>query len=598
MINQSEDVKAKLDIVDLIREYIPVRAAGVNFQALCPFHREKTPSFVISPDKQIWHCFGCGKGGDIFSFVMEMEKLSFGEALRLLAPKAGVTLEYQDQEKTSERNRLLDVMEAASRFYQGALEKSAGAQQYLLRRGLSPEIIKGWQLGYSPDSWDDLLLYLKNKKYSDQEIFASGLSIKKEGISRYYNRFRDRIMFPINDINGNVVAFTARLNPAKEKIDKMGKYINSPQTNLYDKSRILFGLDKAKNAIKEQDAIIIVEGQMDAISSHQHGFKNTVASSGTALSEEQLKLIKRYTNNIYLAFDSDQAGQLAADRGINEALKLEINVKVITIPNGKDPDDCLRTNPEEWREAINKALPFMEYYFEKIIVDLDLKKVENKREVARKMLTIISRLGNKIEADHWLKVVAERLDVQENVLRETLEKSLMKEREVVKRNYSEEKTVLTAKQSREEKMSELLLALALKFPEFLPYIIDNAETKLIVGEINREFYNNLIIYYNEVKAIAYDSLRDFFLSEQREDQAFLLGKLELLGERDFYQFDQGQAKSEIITTLLALQKYYLKTRSKELEKLIASAEKAGNNQELQELLKELKFINDQLHDFN
>lgn len=345
-MSQSEEIKSKLDIVEVIREYIPVKAVGANFQALCPFHNEKSPSFVISPEKQIWHCFGCGRGGDVFAFVMEKEGLGFMEVLRLLAPKAGVVLQYENQQEYSERNRLLDILELAGKYYAHILSTPIGreAREYLIKRGLSDENITEWQLGYSQDSWSGLYDFLKarpltGKKYTDEEILSAGLTVKKEaqnsGGRGYYDRFRDRIMFPIWNVNNNLIAFTARVNPNKEQTEKMGKYINSPQTKIYDKSRVLFGLNKAKSAIRQEDMAIVVEGQMDAISCHNHGFKNVVASSGTALTTEQVALIKRFTNNLALLFDMDAAGQMAADRGIKEALAQEMNLKIIVLSSGR-----------------------------------------------------------------------------------------------------------------------------------------------------------------------------------------------------------------------------------------------------------------------
>ncbi|PLX27327.1 DNA primase [Candidatus Parcubacteria bacterium] len=341
----SEEIKQKIDIVDFLREYIQLTPAGMNFRARCPFHNEKTQSFMVSPDKQIWHCFGCGKGGDIFKFLMEMEGIDFVEALRVLAPKAGVQLRRQNPKVASERARLLDIMDISRRYFHKVLMESSSAKQareYLTKRGLTESDLMEWQIGYSLDSWDGLLKVLKKQGYNETEIEKTGMIISNQQRRSYYDRFRARIMFPINDINGNVVAFSARVSPEKEATEQMGKYINSPQTVLYNKSNILFALDKAKREIKLKDQAIIVEGQMDAVSAHVNGYKNVIASSGTALTIDQLTILKRYSNNIALAFDTDEAGHMAADRGIREAMKLDMNIKVILVPEGKDPDDCIR----------------------------------------------------------------------------------------------------------------------------------------------------------------------------------------------------------------------------------------------------------------
>ena len=302
----SEEIKSKLDIVEVIRDYIKLQQAGANWRAQCPFHREKTPSFMVSQERQIWHCFGCGKGGDVFSFVQDIEGLSFVEALRLLAPKAGVTLKRQDPKLVSQRNRLLDIIDLSRRYFHKLLMESPSAKmarEYLAGRGLKTEDLEEWQIGYSPDSWDTILNFLKSRGYKENEIFLAGMVIKGQNRPGFYDRFRGRIMFPINDVNGNTVAFTARVSPEKEKEEKMGKYINSPQTQVYDKSNILFGLDKARMEIKKADKVILVEGQMDAITAYVNDFKCVVASSGTALTEEQVKILKRYTNNLIISYD-------------------------------------------------------------------------------------------------------------------------------------------------------------------------------------------------------------------------------------------------------------------------------------------------------
>ncbi len=601
-MSQSEEIKQKLDIVEVIRGYVNVKAVGVNFQALCPFHNEKTPSFVISPEKQIWHCFGCGRGGDVFSFVMEKEGLNFVETLRLLAPKAGVVLKYENRESYSQRNRLLDILELAGKYYAKMLKSSAGkvALKYLEKRGLSAETIESWQLGYSPDSWDSLYKFLKTRplkgnKYTDEEIFSAGLTIKKDGGRGYYDRFRDRVMFPIFDANSNLIAFTARINPAKEKTEKMGKYINSPQTKVYDKSKVLFALNKAKANIRKEDMAVAVEGQMDAISAHQHGFTNVVASSGTALTTDQVTLIKRFSKNLALSFDMDDAGQMAADRGIKEALAQELSLKVIILPSGKDPDECLQNNPDDFKKAIETARPILEYYFEKITAGLNLDDLDNKQMVTKKMLEMIAKVNNKIEQDFWLKKTAENLDIKENLLRETLETALntVKSQTETKLDSSPAGEQL----SREEKLSELLLALLVKFPDFINYSINNLEPEYIVGKEKIQFYKNLIIYYNKFTSLDYDSFR-LYLEEQGDDSEEFLDRLTLLGEKDFYNYDNNSVKTEIITILVDLKKYGCQKKMKKLEKEIAQAEKEGSETKVKTLMDELKSLTDQLKEIN
>ena len=591
-MNPSDEIKQKIDIVDFIREYIPVKAVGANFQALCPFHGEKTPSFVISPEKQIWHCFGCGKGGDVFSFLMEMEGLGFAEAVRELAPKAGVTLRNDNPETYSKRNRLLDIMALSVKYYHHVLGTKTGekALAYLTKRGLTPEIIEEWQIGYSPDSWDSLSSFLaarplSGKKYLSAEILEAGLVVKKEGTTnRYYDRFRDRIMFPVYDVTGNPIAYSARINPEIVN-DKVGKYINSPQGPIYDKSRVLFGLDKAKSYIKSKDLAIVVEGQMDVITCHQFGFKNAVASSGTALTTEQVALLKRYTNNIALCFDADAAGQLAADRGIKEAMAAEMNIRVIIIPNGKDPDDALRQDASLFEIAVNEAKPMMEYYFDKVIAGLDLQLVDNKKEVAKKMLAMIAKLVNKIEAAYWLKTLSQTLEIDENALRESLPQ------EASQKIVKPVKAPVAAVRSREEQLSELLLAIIVRFPDFIAYVISKLELNWLETENIRSFYKNLIIYYNKTAALDYTGFREY-LSAETGEAATILDRLILLGEKDFYSYETKNVQEEIIKTIIELKKYYLQKQIFAAQKAMAEAEKNGEIDKINKILEELKVLTD------
>jgi DNA primase len=607
----SEEIKAKLDIVDVIREYVPnLKAVGVNFSALSPFKREKTPSFVVSPEKQIWHCFSTDKGGDIFSFVMEMEGVSFVEALRILAPKAGVQLHRENPEISSKRNRLLDIMETAVIFYHKTFLESplaAAARDYIYKkRGLSEKTVMDWQIGYSPDSWDDLLNVLKKRGYTEIEINAAGLCIKKEGRNSFYNRFRGRIMFPINDINGNTVAFTARVSPEKEATEMMGKYINSPETMLYSKSRVVFGLDKAKMEIKSLGYAIVVEGQMDCISCHQAGFKNVVASSGTAFTAEQLKLLKRYSNNLSLSFDMDAAGQLAADRGIREAFAAEMNIKVITIPEGKDPDELIRRDVEAWKKSVATAKHVMEYYFDKVFAAYNVEESEGKREAARRILPIIGRLPDRIEQDHWLRKLAEKLQVGETALRETLIAAKSKSPYA---KASGDKAVATEiapkRETREGKLTESLLALVVKFPTFFEYIINRLPLDHIFGAENKSFYKNLIIYYNEVISnsenrraeINYAEFRNWLASQNEglgnEGLFRLLEKIAILGEKDFFGLETDKAKSEVIKLVIALKETYLSARKKEIGHLIQELEREGRTDEAIKLLEELKSLSEE-----
>lgn len=609
-MSQAEEIKSKLDIVEVIREYVQLKPVGVNFTARCPFHREKTPSFVVSPERQIWRCFGCGKGGDVFSFVMEMEGFTFIEALRQLAPRAGVQLRSYNAQEASVRNRLLDATALAVKYYHKVLletSEAASARAYLKQRGLNDNTIEEWEIGFSRDSWDDLLNFLKSKGFNEREIFLAGLSVKKEGGMNFFNRFRGRIMFPINDSAGNTVAFTARVSPEREATEKMGKYINSPQTQIYDKSKILFGLDRAKNAIREQGAAIIAEGQMDVISAHQAGFKNIVASSGTALSDDQVKLIKRYTSNILFSFDMDAAGQTAAERGIEQALRQEMNIKVVQIPGGKDPDECIRHNPDDFLRAVASAQDIIDYYFVKVFRGLDMNKIADKKQAAARILAVISHISNSIEKDAWLKLLAEKVGVGEQSLREALvgrrQKNIRRREDASPEQPGREHLI-----SHEQLLSESLLSLSLKFPESISYLVGQITPDMLAEDLNRLFYKKLVIYYNNTtgtgdRRLTADSLK-FWLNNNIEHESDLSKLLDLtdalilLGERDFYEIDAAAAKKEAAKIINQLKRKYLIKKMQATEQRLSDAERSHDGIKIKECMDELKFMAEEARRLN
>ena len=422
-----DDIKNKLDIVDVIGGYIHLQKAGRNYKAPCPFHSEKSPSFMVSPERQLWKCFGCGKGGSIFDFVMEMEGIEFGDALKILAQRAGIELKKIDPKLKTERTRLYEICELANRFFIKQMEASSAGkemQKYLINRGLKAKTIKDWQIGYAPNQWRSLRDFLNKQGYPNQEILKTGLVIeteKKISNDRYYDRFRDRIIFPIRDINGIVIGFTGRENPNNPD-DRMGKYMNIPNTLLYDKSRAIYGLNKAKLEIKKKNLCILVEGQTDVIMSHQAGFVNVIASSGTALTDQQLVIIKRYTENLSIAFDTDLAGEMATKRGIDLALKFGFNTKVISLPDNQDPAGYIQKNPSLWEKAVEKAQDLIEFYLNNAILRNDPETVEGKKEISKSVLPMIKKISNKVEQAHWLQKTASKLKVQESVLIEEMEK--------------------------------------------------------------------------------------------------------------------------------------------------------------------------------
>ena len=347
MSSNVEQIKNRLSIIDVVGSYLKLEKAGVNFKTRCPFHNEKTPSFFVSPGRDSYYCFGCNRNGDIFNFVQEFEGVDFVGSLKILADRAGVKLQKIDSKTEDQNQRLFNILEESSSFYQRKLQDNKEALEYLKSRGLTEKTIKDFSLGFAPDEWGALMNYLKSKGYSEKEMDKAGL-IKESG-GKTYDRFRSRIIFPINDPSGRAVAFSGRIF-GKES-SKIPKYLNSPETSIFKKSYILFAYDKAKLEIRRSSFAVIVEGNIDVLMAHQAGYRNTIAPLGTALTREQVEKISKLTNRIVIAFDSDSAGFSASSRGARIALSLGIDLKVAAIPKGFDPADLIIKDVEEWKKV-------------------------------------------------------------------------------------------------------------------------------------------------------------------------------------------------------------------------------------------------------
>ena len=406
------EVKQKLDIVEFISEYVTLQKAGRNFKGLCPFHSEKHASFFVFPEQQSWHCFGaCGTGGDIFAFVMRKEAVDFGQALRLLAQRTGVALSSREAPSKAEdekRERLFQINEAAAEYYYHILSSTktgAMARSYLAKRNIVPETIKEFRVGFSPDAWETIKNYFLGKGYAERELVEAGLIIEREE-GGSYDRFRNRLMFPICDIQGRVTGFGARVLD-----DSLPKYINSPQTPIFDKSSSLYGIDKAKSAIRKKDLAIIVEGYMDALTAHQHEWQNVVGSMGTSLTEKQVEAIKRLTKNITLALDADLAGEEATLRGKAILAYSSIEGKVISLPPGKDPDEVIGEEVALWQKLVEQAMPIMDFAFQSVIGKVDINKAKDKSLAVQKLLPSISEVKDATQRFHYLEKLARELKI-------------------------------------------------------------------------------------------------------------------------------------------------------------------------------------------
>lgn len=410
-----DEVKQRLSIEDVIGEYVQLKRAGRNWKGLSPFSNERTPSFVVSPDKQIWHDFSSGKGGDMFSFVMEVEGLDFRAALEHLARKAGMDIE-QFQSRGSSRGpkkeRLFEALEAATHFYQVQFSKNKTALEYVFKkRQFTKETALQWRLGYAPNTGTALVDFLKGKGFSDQEIKQAGLSAERyRGLS---DMFRGRLMIPLQDPQGRVIGFTARLLTDSKDAPK---YINTPQTPLYDKSRHVYGLHLAKESIRRSNFVVIAEGNLDVIASHQAGVSQVVATAGTALTEPHLKALSRFTGDIRLSFDADKAGLNATERAIPIASKVKVSLSIITIPSGKDPDELIKQAPGLWQEVIQQHEYALDWLMDRYQKLLDVQTAEGKRRFSDVLLPVVRALSDPVEQDHYLNAIANAIGVSKEAL--------------------------------------------------------------------------------------------------------------------------------------------------------------------------------------
>lgn len=411
-----EEIKERLSIEEVVSSYIKLEKTGINFKTRCPFHNEKTPSFFVSPDRGSFYCFGCNKGGDIFTFIQEIENVSFLDALKILADKAGLDIsKYKiiNNEKITENNKnvLYEILEKATLFFQKRLEENQETKKYLKNRGINEESIKKFRIGFAKNEWHELLDFLKKEGYSESSILKTGLIVKNEN-DRLYDRFRDRIIFPIFDEKGKVVAYSARI--LKEKKDEP-KYINSPETELFNKSKILYGFNFAKQIIRKHDFAILVEGQIDVIMTHQIGYTNTVASSGTSFTEEQLKLIKRYTKNLLISFDADNAGVKSSKKVWELALQNEMEVKVIPIEGKKDPAELIFQKPDDWKKIVKNSQHIIEYLSEHIYKNFsDIRK--RQKEVQIEIYPYLRNIRSYTDKSYFIEKLSDLFDINKDAI--------------------------------------------------------------------------------------------------------------------------------------------------------------------------------------
>lgn len=569
MNDEVDRIKERLDIVDVISSYLTMKKAGANFKANCPFHHEKSPSFMVSPERQTFKCFGCGQGGDVFTFIEQIEGVDFYNALKILADRAGVELKQksvqrgQKEYKSDSKTRIFEINDWAKRLYHKILidhPKAESARKYLEKRKMTKGSIIDFEIGYAPESWDLLIKFLKGKGYTEEEMVQAGVAVRNDR-GGAYDRFRGRIMFPINNIMGSTVAFTSRiLDSSKDQ----AKYLNSAESPIYTKGKILYGLDKAKLHIKEADMAVFVEGNMDVIACHQAGFKNVVATSGTAITEDQLKILNRYGSTIAFCFDSDEAGVTAMKKAITIALRNDIATKVIALPEAfKDPDEAIEQDPKHWRRAVEAAKPALEYWIDLLVRKNPDLGVLAKKTIAKEILPVIKTIYSDIEKEYYISYLAKKLSVSEKALISSLDKT----KESEDRSGKKDEEISPVKLTIEEKM----LGILFRKPEYI---------KIIDSSLDDYEDKRLSNFLGMIKS------REIVRENIPSDELTILSQLEMSILEYLDPTDEEAIKSEL--SFLAIRSRSEKTESlkNDFAIKIQEAEKAGDIVKLKKLLQE------------
>lgn len=558
------EIRERIDIVDLIQTYVPsLKRAGRSFKGLCPFHQEKTPSFVVFPDSQNFHCFGCGKGGDLFSFYMLVENTEFRDALRELASRAGVTLDAGAQptpELDVLRNRLIEINDLAATFFSHVLARASHGERgrrIIAERQVSPEMVERFSLGFAPESWDALLNFLVSRGVTAEEAFEAGL-VQVRDSGGYYDRFRNRLMFPIRDRDGHTVGFGGRAIG-----DAVPKYLNSPQTPIFDKSSLVYGLDLARDAIRAAGEVVVVEGYMDVIAAHQFGFDNVVASMGTALTEAQVGQIKRGGKRIVLALDADAAGQMAMIRGletIREALdaeetpipdamgiirferKLKTEIAVVQLPEGKDPDELIRKSPDLWKQTVETAVPFVDFTINTLTDGIDPNDPRAKSAVVQQLAPLLRQIPDRIVQGHYISRVARRLSLEERLVLSEVRRQHLGGRPAAHRAGLSSSALTKATRRSTE---DYLIALLLKHPALTRDVVARIPVDELNDVRNREVVK--LLRGNEIASLTAEEII-LGLDDQLADHAERL--LDILeGRPEQFPGNIQREASQMLTTL-------------------------------------------------
>lgn len=624
MFSQLEEIKSKLDIVEVISQYVKLQKAGANYKALCPFHKEKTPSFFVSPSRQIFHCFGCGAGGDVVTFIMKIENVGFKEALKILADKAGVKLIDENPEINSQKQKIIEINEKARDFFEKQLENNKEVQEYLKQRGLKIDTIKEFHLGFAPDDWRSLINFLIKSGFQAEDILRSGLAISKKEIleinnqiknnktkiqdTDIYDRFRSRIMFPIEDVSGHLVGFTGRIFQGKnhlktiKDIEAVGKYVNTPQTLVFDKSKLLYGLSKTKTYLYQLGATLLVEGQMDFLMGWQAGIKNIVATSGTSLTSYHLTILKKYNNTLILGFDMDEAGEKAAERSIELALAKEFNVKILQLPEKKDLADYLliEKNASLIKDLLDKALPIMDFYFERAKTKGDVNSLEGKKAIVSYFLPHVKKLVNSLDKAFWLEKLAHYININTEALEDELKRISNQninyhDRELVDENEPEAQYVSgqilnnILEKSRHQMLGERAISFLIKDLSFKDKVQDYQ--KYFPEQLTEVL--QVVLLAKAPEDLEPKNLQQMNLKDE------IIDKINELALRVDYELDilnqfNVSLKDEINKTLSELKQEAIKRKLKQLEAEITKAEQNKDRQLMKELLNQFNQLSKEL----
>ncbi len=584
-MDQVTEIRDKIDIASLIAEFVPLKKAGRNFKAPCPFHTEKSPSFVVSPERQIWHCFGCGKGGDAYTFLMEYERLEFPEALRLLAKRAGVEIVERGRQTglTSQKERLYAANSLAKEFYHYVLTQhkvGEKAREYLKNRGITEAIIKTFMLGFSPATGTALTQYLTQKKgFSDEEVVAAGLAYQRGPKPQDF--FWGRLMFPLIDHRDNVVGFSGRI---LDNNDKTSKYINTRETLIYHKGEHFYGLSVTKDAIRRNDQAIIVEGEFDVISCFENGIANVVGVKGTALTESQVNLLARFAQKITFCFDGDKAGQEAIKRSLAIVEKKNITPTVIEIPGGTDPDDALKNEPGLFKKAVKEESGVYDYLFKKVFATVDGESAEGKKQAAEILLPFLVEIKNEIIKEHFLRKLSNELGTSYESIVKEVGRLKMKDAPVI------EKAEPKAKKMKEEVLEEYLFALIMQHPQPVVMAHDSLTTMASVFAQERA-YQKLLLQLSSFSSENTFSAKAFGNTLPKElvpsyDTSLLFQLPPFL--------DDTQYELEIQSVTKKLKLLYIQKKLKELAIEIQLKEESDNEDLVNDLKKEYSMLASQI----